>query len=50
MKLTVNGAGIEEFTAILSDTAFFANPVKVGEAIPLCWDREDAIVLGRLKH
>lgn len=50
VKLTVNGAGIEEFTAILSDTAFFANPVKVGEAIPLCWDREDAIVLGRLKH
>ena len=50
VKLSVNGAGIEDFTAILSDTAFFANPVKVGEAIPLSWDREDAIVLGRLKH
>ncbi|MGK6314840.1 ABC transporter ATP-binding protein [Neorhizobium sp. DT-125] len=50
VKLSVNGAGIEDFTAILSDTAFFANPVKVGEAIPLSWGREDATVLGRLKH
>jgi len=50
VKLSVNGAGVEDFTAILSDTAFFANPVKVGEAIPLCWNREDVVVLGRLKH
>lgn len=50
VKLSVNGAGVEDFTAILSDKAFFANPVKVGEAIPLCWDREDAIVLGHLTH
>ncbi len=48
VKLSVNGAGIEDFTVILSDTAFFANPVRVGEAIPLCWDLEDAIVLGRI--
>jgi putative spermidine/putrescine transport system ATP-binding protein len=40
VKLSVNGAGIEDFTAILSDT----------EAIPLSWGREDAIVLGRLKN
>ena len=50
VKLTVNGAGVEDFTAILSDTDFFANPVKVGDAIPLSWDPEDAIVLGRLVH
>jgi len=50
VKLSVSGAGIEDFTAILSDMAFFANPVKVGEAIPLAWDRTDAIVLGKLKH
>ena len=50
VKLTVDGAGIEDFTAILSDREFFAAPVKVGDAIPLCWEREDAIVLGRLKH
>jgi putative spermidine/putrescine transport system ATP-binding protein len=50
VKLNVIGAGIEDFTAILTDREFFANPVKVGEAIPLCWDVEDAVVLGRLKH
>ncbi|NTF34493.1 ABC transporter ATP-binding protein [Rhizobium skierniewicense] len=50
VKLSVTGAGIDDFTAILTDTEFFANPVKVGEAIPLCWAREDAIVLGRLKN
>jgi putative spermidine/putrescine transport system ATP-binding protein len=50
VKLSVTGAGIEDFTAILTDKQFFANPVKVGEAIPLCWDVEDAVVLGHLTH
>lgn len=50
VKLTVNGSGVEDFTAILSDKDYFANPVKVGDAIPLSWEREDALVLGRLKH
>lgn len=50
VRLSVSGAGIEDFTVIVSDAAFFANPVKVGEAIPLSWNREDAIVLGHLKH
>ncbi|QGZ35642.1 ABC transporter ATP-binding protein [Stappia indica] len=48
VKLTVAGAGVDDFTAIVSDTDFFAAPVKVGDAAPLAWDREDAIVLGRL--
>ncbi|MCY1667911.1 ABC transporter ATP-binding protein [Rhizobium sp. SL86] len=47
VKLVATGAGIEEFTAILSDTMFFATPVKVGEAIQLSWAPEDVIVLGR---
>ncbi|SIQ36250.1 putative spermidine/putrescine transport system ATP-binding protein [Rhizobium sp. RU35A] len=47
VKLVATGAGIEEFTAILSDTMFFDRPVKVGEAIELSWNREDVIVLGR---
>jgi putative spermidine/putrescine transport system ATP-binding protein len=34
---------------ILSDVAFFENPVKVGEAIPLSWNAADAIVLGRIE-
>ncbi|MDN2579032.1 ABC transporter ATP-binding protein [Aquibium sp. ELW1220] len=48
VKLTVSGAGVTDFTAILSDAAFFAAPVKVGDAAPLAWGSEDAIVLGRL--
>jgi putative spermidine/putrescine transport system ATP-binding protein len=48
VKLSVDGAGIEEFTAIVDDKAFFAKPVSVGEAVPLHWDAEDAIVLGGL--
>jgi putative spermidine/putrescine transport system ATP-binding protein len=50
VKLNVNGAGVEDFTVILSDKDFFANPVRVGDAIPLSWERADALVLGRLKH
>ena len=48
VKLTVNGAGIDDFVAIVSDGDFFANPVKVGEAVSLAWPPEDAIILGRL--
>ena len=47
IKLMLSGAGIEDFTAILTDTAFYARPVKVGEAIPVCWDADDAIILGK---
>jgi putative spermidine/putrescine transport system ATP-binding protein len=45
-KLTIEGAGIAEFTAIITDKAMHATPVSVGDAVPLCWDAEDAIVLG----
>ncbi|TIX80369.1 MAG: TOBE domain-containing protein, partial [Mesorhizobium sp.] len=48
VKLSVNGAGIEDFTVIVDDTSFFAKPVAVGDAAPIAWDTEDAIVLGRL--
>ena len=48
VKLSVAGAGIEDFTAIVGDTDFFATPAKVGDAVPLSWDAEDAMVLGRL--
>jgi putative spermidine/putrescine transport system ATP-binding protein len=46
VKLSVDGAGIEDFTAIVDDRSFFSNPVAVGDAVPLTWDAEDAIVLG----
>jgi len=48
VKLSVNGAGIEDFTVIVDDTSFFAKPVAVGDAVPIAWDPADAIVLGRL--
>jgi putative spermidine/putrescine transport system ATP-binding protein len=49
IKLSVDGAGIEDFTAILDDRSFHQSPVKVGDAVPLNWDAADAIVLGRLE-
>ncbi|CAN7220207.1 ABC transporter ATP-binding protein [Phyllobacterium sp. LjRoot231] len=48
VKLSVAGAGIDDFTVIVSDQAFFDKPVSVGDAIPLAWDTNDAIILGRL--
>jgi hypothetical protein len=48
VKLSVSGAGIEDFTAIVRDTDFFAAPPKVGDAVPLAWTANDAIVLGKL--
>lgn len=49
VKITVAGAGFEDFNVILSDVAFFASPIKIGEAIPLSWNAADAIVLGRIE-
>jgi putative spermidine/putrescine transport system ATP-binding protein len=48
VKIVVTGAGIEDFTVILDDTSFFAQPIAVGQALPLHWGPADAIVLGRL--
>jgi putative spermidine/putrescine transport system ATP-binding protein len=48
VKLSVTGAGIDDFTVIIDDSDFFAKPVALGDAVPLAWDSEDAIVLGRL--
>ena len=48
VKIVCNGAGVEDFTSIVSDADFYRSSVKVGEAIPLSWNAEDAIVLGRL--
>jgi len=48
VKLSVTGAGIDDFTVIVDDSDFFARPVALGDAVPLAWDPRDAIVLGRL--
>ncbi|WP_313554814.1 ABC transporter ATP-binding protein [Agrobacterium cavarae] len=49
VKLAVNGAGIDDFNVILTDAVFFEKPIKVGDAIPLSWNADDAIVLGRVE-
>jgi len=48
VKLLVAGAGIDDFTVILSDDDFFGRTISVGDALPLMWNPSDAIVLGRL--
>lgn len=47
VKIAVAGAGIDEFTIITSDSAYFAMPVKTGDAVPLSWSARDVIVLGK---
>jgi putative spermidine/putrescine transport system ATP-binding protein len=47
VKLSLAGPDIDDFTAIVGDTAFFARPVKIGDMVPVAWRPEDAIVLGR---
>ncbi len=47
VKLSIDGAGVQDFTAIVEERQYFANPAAVGDAVPLCWDAEDAIVLGQ---
>jgi putative spermidine/putrescine transport system ATP-binding protein len=48
VKLSVAGAGIEDFTVVLNDADYYRNPVKAGDAVPLSWTRSDAIILGRV--
>jgi putative spermidine/putrescine transport system ATP-binding protein len=48
VKLSINGAGIDDFTVIIDDSDFFAKPIAVGDAVPIAWTAEDVIVLGRL--
>jgi putative spermidine/putrescine transport system ATP-binding protein len=47
VKLTVIGAGSDDFTVIASDGDYFAKPVSVGDAVSLSWAIEDAVLLGR---
>ncbi|MDO3435222.1 ABC transporter ATP-binding protein [Rhizobium sp. CBN3] len=47
VKITVLGAGSDDFTVIADDNDYFAGPVAVGDAVSLSWEREDAVLLGR---
>ncbi|WEX91184.1 ABC transporter ATP-binding protein [Sinorhizobium garamanticum] len=48
VKITVLGAGSDDFTVIVSDADYFKKPVSVGDAVSLSWALEDVIPLGRL--
>ncbi|MGE0155131.1 MAG: ABC transporter ATP-binding protein [Reyranellaceae bacterium] len=48
VKLTVTGAGVDDFVVIVSDADFHARPVATGDAVPLAWEAADAVLLGRL--
>jgi putative spermidine/putrescine transport system ATP-binding protein len=48
VKITVLGAGSDDFTVIASDSDYFAKPVSVGDAVSLSWALEDAVLLGRM--
>lgn len=47
VKITVLGAGSDDFTVISDDSDYFARPVAVGEAVSLSWELDDAVLLGR---
>ncbi|MBX4888524.1 ABC transporter ATP-binding protein [Rhizobium bangladeshense] len=47
VKITVLGAGSDDFTVISDDEDYFARPVSVGDAVSLSWALEDAVLLGR---
>ena len=49
VKLSITGAGIEDFTMVLSDAEYYASPAKTGDAVTLSWAPADAIVLGHVK-
>ncbi|KQR69480.1 ABC transporter ATP-binding protein [Rhizobium sp. Leaf341] len=46
VKITVMGAGSEDFTVIATDADYFERPVAVGDAVSLSWRLEDAVLLG----
>ncbi|ABC91677.1 probable spermidine/putrescine ABC transporter, ATP-binding protein [Rhizobium etli CFN 42] len=47
VKITVVGAGSDDFTVISDDSDYFARPVAVGETVALSWELDDAVLLGR---
>ena len=48
LKITVIGAGSDDFTVIASNDDAAARSIAVGDAVSLSWAQEDAILLGRV--
>lgn len=45
VKVTFTAPGLDEFSALFPEGAFFAGPVTVGARVPLAWSLEDVHVL-----
>jgi putative spermidine/putrescine transport system ATP-binding protein len=48
VKITIIGAGSDDFTVVVSDAEYFNKPVSAGDAVTLSWALEDVIPLGRV--
>jgi putative spermidine/putrescine transport system ATP-binding protein len=48
VKITVIGAGSDDFTVIATTAIISPNPSSVGDAVSLSWALEDAVLLGRV--
>lgn len=48
VKITVIGAGSDDFTVVVSDADYFRKPVSTGDAVSLSWAMEDVIPLGHV--
>lgn len=48
LKITVIGAGSDDFTVIASNDDVSARSIAVGDAVSLSWAQEDAILLGHV--
>ncbi len=48
VKITVIGAGADDFTVVVGDQAFFDRPIAPGDAVSLSWAFEEALLLGRV--
>jgi putative spermidine/putrescine transport system ATP-binding protein len=48
VRITIIGAGSDDFTVVVSDAEYFNKPVSAGDAVTLSWALEDVIPLGRV--
>ncbi|MFS8046282.1 ABC transporter ATP-binding protein [Rhizobium sp. BR 314] len=48
LKITIIGAGSDDFTVITSNDDASARSVAIGDAVSLSWAQEDVILLGRM--
>ncbi|SIQ24378.1 putative spermidine/putrescine transport system ATP-binding protein [Rhizobium sp. RU20A] len=48
VKITLIGAGADDFTVVVGDQDFFDRPLSPGDAVPVSWAFGEALLLGRV--